>query len=263
MRIQTEEAYQNSLSVLASSCDNDLNSVYSMLDIMALNEDIKRRCNLISNTERSLPYQNELVRRQLMSYRIQHAFIDDILIYFGDTRKIISSNTVADLELFYEIYGDVTMSCEEWEEALTQKYYKKDVLWENSSSSQTLYVLHSWVGSDNEDITIAVKFKESYFQDLTERFRQDRFAVVTIQNESEQQIVEAGDFEYKQSARNVSHKSALTGWVYTAYISQKGVGLYGGSTLIVLGICFTAATIASAVAFLFFFRTNVNPIREL
>lgn len=263
MRIQTNEAYGNALNVLSSSCDNDLNAVWSMLSIMVLDEDVKKRCDATASSGRNLPYQNELVRRQLTSYKVQHSFIDDIFIYFEEAGQIVSSNTVADADLFYDIYGDVGMSFEEWEEALARQYYKSDVLWENRSGTETLYILHSWVRTDEETVTIAVKFKDSYIQELADRFRGDRFAVIAIRNEAGQLIAESGNTGDEASGQRVSQTSELTGWTYTAYVSEEGIRLYGGSTLVLLVICFTSIVIASAAAFLLFFRTNVNPFREL
>ena len=129
---QADETYQNALRVLAFSCDNDVNSVSSMLDSMVLDENIRKRCNEVT-TVRNIPYQNELVRRRLASYKVQHAFIDDIYIYLSDSDKIISSNTVADSALFYDVYGDVSISYGDWLEALEGNYYKNRLLWENSS----------------------------------------------------------------------------------------------------------------------------------
>lgn len=262
-QVQADETYQNALRVLAFSCDNDVNSVSSMLDSMVLDENIRKRCNEVT-TVRNIPYQNELVRRRLASYNVQHAFIDDIYIYLSDSDKIISSNTVADSALFYDVYGDVSMSYEDWLEALEENYYKNRLLWENSSGGKNLYILHSWEGrAGSSGVTIAVKYKASYLQSLMDDFRGSRFAVLVISDEEGEVIAESGSLNDGTLRRKVSVTSDMTGWIYTAYISEEGSRLYAGSALIVLALCFTAVIIAFVAVFLSFFKTNINPFREL
>lgn len=262
-QLQADETYQNALNVLAFSCDNDVDSVSSMLDIMVLDENIRKRCNNMVSWQ-NLPYQNELVRRRLASYKVQHAFIDDIYIYLGDSGKIISSTTVADTQLFYNVYSDVAMSCEEWLKALKKKYCKNELMWENSSGENTLYILHSWEGwTENKEVTIAVKYKASYLQSLMDDFRGNRFAVLVINNEDGEIIAKSGSINDGSSRRKVSVVSDKTGWIYTAYISEEGNRLYKSSALIVLALCFTAVIIAFVAVFLFFYKTNINPFGEL
>ncbi|MGN0166581.1 MAG: helix-turn-helix domain-containing protein [Acetatifactor sp.] len=262
LNIQTTEAYSNSLHVLSSSCDNDVNSVYSMLDVMALDESIRKRCNSTTLTAGKLALQNELVKKQLASYKVQHPFIDDIFIWFENTDKIISSNTVADSPLFYDIYGDVSMSYEQWLEALRQTYFKQDVLWENPSQSKILYILHSWSGADKEQITIAVKFKSSYLQDLADSFRNDNFAAIVIENKNGEPIVESTSLDAGTPKRSTSQTSDLTGWIYTAHISELGIKLYERVILIIF-VLFLTVLLVTLTAFFLFWRTSVNPFMEL
>ncbi len=262
-RLQENETYQNALSVLAFSCDSDVTSVSSMLDGMVLEENIRKRCNNTVSAE-NIPYQNELVRRILASYKLQHSFIDDIYIHLENCDKIISSNTVADSELFYDIYGDVRMSYEEWKEALEGNYYKDRCLWENSSGSKNLYILHSWERqAENNDVTIVVKYKSSYLQSLMDNFRGSRFAVVVIEDETGERVAQSGNVGDENLRRKVTVISDTTGWVYTAYIADTGSKFFESKALTVLALCFTVVILVFVASCLTFFKTNIDPFREL
>lgn len=262
-RVQENETYQSALRVLAYSCDSDMDSVSSMLDGMLLEEDIRKRCN-DTVSAKAIPYQNELVRRTLASYIVQHSFIDDIYIYLERSDKVISANTVADSELFYDIYGDVRMSYEEWKEALDHNYYKTRCLWENSSGSKDLYILHSWERrADNNDVTIVVKYKSSYLQSLMDNFRGSQFAVLVIEDENGERIAQSGNVGDESLRRKVSVISDTTDWVYTAYIAETGSKFYESKALIVLALCFTVVILAFVASCLTFFKTNIDPFREL
>lgn len=131
--------------------------------------------------------------------------------------------------MFSISYGD-------WLEALEGNYYKNRLLWENSSGEKNLYILHSWEGrAGSSGVTIAVKYKASYLQSLMDDFRGSRFAVLVISDEEGEVIAESGSLNDGTLRRKVSVTSDMTGWIYTAYISEEGSRLYAGSALIVLG----------------------------
>lgn len=262
LKTQTDEAYGNVLNVLSSSCDNDLNVVYSMLDVMALDEVIKKKCEGPRLCAGDEALQNELVKRQLVRYKRQHSFIDDIFLWFEETDKIISSNTVAEAELFFNIYGNTVMPYEEWKEILHKEWFKKDVVWKSLTGDGVLYVLHSWQDRKNQTITIVVKFQNSYVQNQVDSFYSDKFAAIDVRNQEGELLAESAKVKVAEKMRSISRTSHQTGWSYTAYISEVGMALYEKAFLII-SLLFFAVVLVTFGAFLAFWRTGINPFSEL
>lgn len=266
LKIQTDDVYASALNVLSVSYDNCVNSVYSMLDVMTLDDTIKKRCGNVLSAGQNDAYQNELVRRKLASYKLQYPFIDDIFIYFEADEKIISSNTVADTDLFYNIYGNTFMPYEEWKEKLSQAYFKKDVVRENRTKAKTLYIFHTWPKSKQNTlgmVTVAVKFSDAYIQNLVNNFKEDKYSAVTVRNAEGELIVDSGRAEAGNSNRSISRISAFNGWTYTYYVSRAGVKLYEDSILLLLFLCFGSMIVVFTAALIFFYKTNFNPFMEL
>lgn len=267
LKKQTDDVYASALNVLSVSYDNCVSSVYSMLDAMTLEDAIRKRCGSALFAGQNDAYQNELVRRKLASYKLQFAFVDDIFIYFEADDKIISSNTVADASLFYDIYGDTAMPCGEWKEKLSQTYFKKDQVWENEAKANSLYILHTWPQSKqnkgNGAVTIGVKLSSAYIQNLVNNFKEDKYSAVTVRNAEDQLVVESGSPEAGNSNRSISRVSAFSGWTYTYYVSREGVKLYEDSILLLLFLCFGSMIVVFTAAIIFFYKTNFNPFMEL
>lgn len=267
LKKQTDDVYASALNVLSVSYDNCVSSVYSMLDAMTLDDAIRKKCSNVLPAGQNDAYQNELVRRALASYKLQFSFIDDIFIYFEDGKRVLSSNTVADAALFYDIYGNTAMPYEEWEETLSRTYFKQDVVWENTANAKTLYILHTWPHSqqdkDHRSITIAVKFSDAYIQKLVNNFKEDKYAVVTVRNTEDELIVESAGSDIENLNRSITRVSAFNGWNYTYYVSRAGVKLYEDSILLLLFLCFGSMIVVFAAALIFFYKTNFNPFMEL
>ncbi len=250
------------INVLSSSCDNDLNVVYSMLDVMALDEVIKKKCEVTKFHIGDEALQNELIKRQLVRYKRQHSFIDDIFFWFEGENKIISSNTVAEAELFYEIYGNTVMPYEQWKEILQKEWFKKDVVWKNPAGDGVLYVLHSWQDRKDQTITIVVKFQDSYVQNQVDSFYSDKFAAIDVRNQEGEFLTESAKVKVAEKMRSFSQISHQTGWSYTAYISEAGMALYE-KALLIIALLFFAVVLVTFGAFCAFWRTGINPFSEL
>lgn len=267
LKKQTDDVYASALNVLSISYDNCFSSAYSMLDAMTLEDAIKKRCGNSLFAGQNDAYQNELVRRKLASYKLQFAFLDDIFIYFEADDKVISSNTVADASLFYDIYGDTAMPYGEWKETLSKTYFKKDQVWENGAKANSLYILHTWPQSKQNEkngaVTIGVKFCDAYIQSLVNNFKEDKYSAVTVRNAEGRLVAESGSPESGNSNRSISRTSAFNGWTYTYHVSREGVKLYEDSILLLLFLCFGSMIVVFTAAIIFFYKTNFNPFMEL
>lgn len=139
VKSQTAEVYGKALNILIQSYDNSMESVYSLLNVMALDKNIQKEIDGLGDA-----WQNEITRRTLVSYKSQYSFIDDIFLYYKDQERVISSNTAASSRLFFNLYGDMDISYEEWQEFMRQEFYRKDVSRKNAAGKEILWVLHTW-----------------------------------------------------------------------------------------------------------------------
>lgn len=138
---QTDEVYGKALNLLVQSYDNSLESVRSMLNVMSLDKEIVKELDGSGDV-----WQNEITRRRLESYKSQYSYIEDIFIYYIDEDRVISSNTVASARMFFDVYGDMDLTYEEWQEYMRQDFSQQDVSRKNAAGKETLWILHTWSG---------------------------------------------------------------------------------------------------------------------
>lgn len=257
---QTNEMYQKAMNVLIQSYDTSMEMVYSMLNVMAVDENIVRNAGETGDV-----WQNEITRRALLSYKLQHSFVEDIFVYYRDSSQVISSNTVAAPWIFYHAYGDVSMSYGEWQDAMKQTYFRQDVSWESSEGRPNLWILHTlpvFSGSGSR-ITVAVKFNEYYVQSLVDNFSVDNSIAVVITNGLGRIVAESGNMSTIKPKRNITGRSARSGWTYTAYMSWEAVRDYESGLPLILLACLGIEILIFVFASFFFVKTNYNPFTEL
>ncbi len=232
---QTNEVYYKALNVLIQSFDNSMELIYSMLNVMATDENITKGIYSVNDV-----WQNELTRRTLASFKLQYSFIDDIYIYFQNSERVVSTNTAASACLFYDTYADVMMSLEEWKEALQQIYFKQDVSWKNKEGKETLWVLHSlpvFSEENNNKITVVVKFNSSYVQGLADNFSADNSIAVVVSNAAGDIIVKSENMSVIKQKSGITRVSEYNNWIYTAYMSGEAVKIYENGLPLVLFVC--------------------------
>ena len=257
---QTNEVYGKALNILVQSYDNSMESVRSMLNVMSLDKDILKELDGPGDV-----WQNEITRRRLVSYKSQYSYIEDIFIYYIDEGRVISSNTVASARLFFDVYGDMDITYEEWKEFMGQGFSKQDVSRKNAAGKETLWILHTWsaVSESSSGAVVGVKFNTAYVQGLADNFSEDNYVGVTIRNGDGDLVAESGNMDDVRQERKVVREGESSGWIYTAYMSDKAIGAYERGFLPILFICFGAETLALAFACSYFLRTNYSPFTEL
>ncbi|MCI9540625.1 MAG: helix-turn-helix transcriptional regulator [Lachnospiraceae bacterium] len=258
---QTNEVYYKALNVLIQSFDNSMELIYSMLNVMATDENITKGIYSVNDV-----WQNELTRRTLASFKLQYSFIDDIYIYFQNSERVVSTNTAASACLFYDTYADVMMSLEEWKEALQQIYFKQDVSWKNKEGKETLWVLHSlpvFSEENNNKITVVVKFNSSYVQGLADNFSADNSIAVVVSNAAGDIIVKSENMSVIKQKSGITRVSEYNNWIYTAYMSGEAVKIYENGLPLVLFVCLGTEVLIFIFAFFFFVKTNYSPFTEL
>lgn len=257
---QTNEVYGKTLNILIQSYDNSMESVCSMLNVMVLDKDIQKQIGDCEDV-----WQNEIVRRKLASYKSQYPYIDDIFIYYIDKDRVISCNTAASSCLFFDVYGDMVISYEEWKEFMMQDFSKQDVSQKNGEGEETLWLLHTWpaFSEDSSGAVVAVKFNTSYIQGLADNFSADNYVGVTIRNADGDLVAESSNMAGLSRERKVVRTGERNGWIYTAYMSNEAIRAYERGFLPILFICFVAEALALAFAVSFFLRTNYSPFTEL
>lgn len=232
---QTNGVYDMALHILIQSYDNSMESVCSMLDVMALDQDIGKGTGGCGDA-----WQNEVTRRRLASYRSQYPYIDDIFIYYKDEERVISANTVASSRLFFDVYADMDMSFEEWQDYMRQDFFKQDAAQKDTAGRETLWILHTWstfYGNDTGSVA-GVKFNSSYVQGLAERFSENNYVGVTICNADGDLVVQSGNMDNVRQNRKIVRTGDKFGWTYTVYMSDEAVGVYEERVLPVFFICF-------------------------
>lgn len=260
---QTNEVYGKALNILIQSYDNSMESVRSMLNVLTLDKDIKKGMEGSGDV-----WQNEIIRRRLVSYKSQYPYIDDIFIYYLDEERVISSNTVASSRLFFDVYGDMGVSYEEWQEFMRQGFSKQDVSKKNAEGRETLWILHTWPAFSGNDAgaVVGVKFNISYIQGLADHFSADNYVALIIRNTDGDLVAESGnmdDVRRGRQERKVVRTGEGSGWTYTAYMLDKAIGAYEKGFMPLLFVCFAAEGLALAFAVSFFLRTNYSPFTEL
>lgn len=86
---------------------------------------------------------------------------------------------------------------------------------------------------------------------------------VIIRNGDGELVAESGNMDDVRRGRMVAATGKDSGWIYTAYMSGKAIGIYEKGFLPVLFICFGVEALVFAFAFFFFLRTNYSPFTEL
>ena len=151
----------------------------STLNVMSLDKDIQKSIDGSGDV-----WQNKITRRRLASYKSQYPYIEDIFIYYIDEERVISSNTVVSAPLFFDVYGDMDVSYEEWQEFMRQDFSKQDVSRKNGDGKETLWILHTWsaLSESSSQAVVGVKFNTVYVQGLADNFSEDNYVGVTIRN---------------------------------------------------------------------------------
>lgn len=257
---QTNEVYGKALNILIQSYDNSMESVCSMLNVMALDKDIMKGTGNINDV-----WQNEVIRRRLASYQSQYSYVEDIFIYYLEEERVISSNTVASSRLFFEVYGDMGVTFEEWQEFMRQEYIREDVSRKNAAGKEVLWILHTWpaLSGNASEAVVGIKFSGSYIQGLADNFSEDNYVGVIIHNAAGNLVAESSNMDDVRRERKVVRTGERSGWIYTAYMLDQAVGIYEKGFLPVLYICFVAEALALAFAIFFFLKTNYSPFTEL
>lgn len=260
VRHQTDEVYGKALNLLVQSYDNSMESVRSMLNVMSLDKEIVKELDGSGDV-----WQNEITRRRLVSYKSQYSYIEDIFIYYIDEERVISSNTVASARMFFDVYGDMDLTYEEWQEYMGQDFSKQDVSRKNAAGKETLWILHTWSGMSESasSAVVGVKFNTAYIQGLADNFSEDNYVGVTIRNGEGDLVAESGNMEDVRQERKVVRAGESSGWTYTAYMSDKAIGIYEKGFLPILFIGLGAETLALAFACSYFLKTNYSPFTEL
>lgn len=257
---QTNEVYGKALNILVQSYDNSMESVRSMLNVMSLDKEILKEFDSAGDV-----WRNEVTRRKLASYKSQYPYIEDIFIYYIGEERVISSNTVASARLFFDVYGDMDITYEEWREYMGQDFSKQDVSCRNASGKETLWILHTWpaLDGDSSGAVVGVKFYITYVQGLADNFSEDNYVGVTIHNGNGDLVAQSGNMDDVRQERKVVREGESGGWTYTAYMSDKAIDVYEKGFLPILFIGFGAETLALAFACSYFLRTNYSPFTEL
>lgn len=150
-----------------------------MLNVMSLDKDIQKSIDGSGDV-----WQNEITRRRLASYKSQYSYIEDIFIYYIDEERVISSNTVVSAPLFFDVYGDMDVSYEEWKDFMRQDFSKQDISRKNGAGKEMLWILHTWsaLSGSSSQAVVGVKFNTVYVQGLADNFSEDNYVGVTIRN---------------------------------------------------------------------------------
>lgn len=264
---QSEAIYENTLNVLSKMIDNEVNTIRSVAVDLAMGAEIDGCLENRYGQSGDGAMAVRRLRDKFSSTKSNAWSIENVYLYRTADGRVISDQTAASADLFFQVYQESLMlSCEEWETILLQTETNGYRVLPNKDGANTLlYLLPVPItkGEKEKEGVLAVEVAKEVLGEKIREYQENNDVKIEVTTEQGEPFSRAFLGQRENDYKEISLQSDSSGWRYHAYVP---VGIFNRqeNLMAVMAVAsIAAATIMGAAAAAYSLKKNYMPIRKL
>ena len=267
---QTWRIHQDTINILASSIDENLQSIEALATQLGINKEIMRKNYHQFTDDGYSAYTSKEILNTLEEYKKRYSYVEDIFLYLPVSKNVISAQTAASSRIYFEEYfGGTEFTREEWEALLSEKHILSYRMVKKADAYNSILLIHTipssavLKSSKSAYSTLVIKIDISAIKSIASEFAAANSAQINIYDSEQNLLVHTGSDENMGMLRTICAVSENSGWTYEMNVPVK---VYLGDTYYLI-LFMSAALFVSMIIFcalsIYFTRKNYSPLKGL